>query len=107
MPRRKIIEVSVQRDLSPGQWEACDSPADGMRFRQSCQSRRDNRVFQTETSVVADAESLLHHNMACIIYHSQYIYIHMVNLGADGTRAQSEKHLAMLIELALRCTFGL
>ena len=28
----------MQRDLSPGQWEACDSLSEGTRFRQSRQS---------------------------------------------------------------------
>jgi len=31
--------VSIERDPSPGQREACESPSDGMRFRQSRQSR--------------------------------------------------------------------
>jgi len=25
----------MQRDLKPGQWEACNSPSDGTRFRHS------------------------------------------------------------------------
>jgi hypothetical protein len=36
--------------------------------------------------------------MACIIYLSLSIYIHMANLAADSTGAQSQEHLEMLIE---------
>ena len=48
-------------------------------------------------SLLQSQEDSLHHNMACIIYLSLSIYIHTVNLAADGTRAQSE-HLETPIE---------
>jgi hypothetical protein len=43
--------------------------------------------------------------MACIIYLSLSIYIHMANLAADSTGAQSQEHLQTLIERTWRCTW--
>ena len=36
--RHKVMDVNMQRDPSRGQREACSSPSEGMRFRQSSQS---------------------------------------------------------------------
>ena len=36
--RSIVMEVSMQRDPSPGPLEACHSPSEGTRFRQSRQS---------------------------------------------------------------------
>jgi len=66
-----------------------------------------HKVFQVSDSSLLQSQHLLHHIMACILYQSLSLYIHIVSLGADGTGVWSEKHLEMPIERTWRCTWGL
>ena len=50
---------------------------------------------------VSQLQDLLHHNMACILYQCQSIYVHTIDLAAEGTLARIE----MVIELTYRCTW--
>lgn len=43
-------------------------------------------VFGLSYSPLLQSQDSLHHNMVCIIYPSEFIYIHMGNLLEDGTR---------------------
>jgi len=46
-----------------------------------------HKAFRVSDSSLLESQDSLHHNMACIIYLSFSIYIHMANLAADGTGA--------------------
>ena len=44
-----------------------------------------HKAFLVSDSSLLQSQDLLHHNMACIIYLSLSIYIHMANLAANAT----------------------
>jgi len=46
-----------------------------------------HEAFRLSYSCLLQSHDSLHSNMACIIYHCDSGYIHMVNLPADGTQA--------------------
>jgi len=50
------------------------------------------------------SQDLKYHFMACIIYLSESIYIHMVKLPEDTNWAQSEEHLESSMERKYGCT---
>jgi hypothetical protein len=54
----------------------------------------DNAFHQSYSSFL-QSQAWLHHNMACTMYLSLAMHIHMVNLAANSTRVEPEEHLEM------------
>ena len=52
-----------------------------------------HKAFCLSYSSLLPLQDVLHHNMTCIIYRSDFKYIHTVNLPAEDAQAWSEKPL--------------